>query len=294
MATLPQKLTRTLISVTALAAMCIGSAAFAVDGVGTVTSSSLRMRSTASNSGEVVDVLAQDTEVLILSEENGWYRVLHNGTEGYLAADHINLDEALGNGRVTADKLTVRSGAGITYASTGTLDKGTVVEITGSEGDWFTISWNGIEGYVSVKELELTEEAVSEPPKAVEATAAKEVSTASKLAATARKYLGCRYSYGSAGPNKFDCSGFTMYVFKQYGISLPHTAVGQRRTGTAVSKSNLQVGDLVFFLGTSHVGIYLGGGQFIHASTTNYNVTINSLTSGYWANHYSGACRVLR
>ena len=285
MVSLPNKLLRAAATVTTLTALCAATVAFAVEGVGTVDASSLRMRSAASNASGVVDVLAEDQEVLVLSEADGWYKVLHNGTEGYLAAEHVVVDEELGNGKVNVDKLTVRTGPAVTYASAGTLSKGTVVEITGSEGEWFTVSWNGIEGYVNARDLTLTDEAISAPP-------APEPSTQEKLAATAKQYLGCRYSYGSSGPNKFDCSGFTMYVFKQYGISLPHSASGQRATGTAVSKSNLQVGDLVFFLGTTHVGIYLGNGQFIHASTTNYDVTINSLNSGYWANHYSGACRV--
>ena len=287
MVSLPKKLLRTAVSLAALSALCITSVAFAVEGVGTVNASSLRMRESASNSSRVVDVLADNAEVLVLSEtSDGWYKVLHNGTEGYLAADHVSIDQELGNGKVKADKLVVRSGPAVTYTSTGTLTKGTVVEITGSEGEWFTVSWNGIKGYVNARDLTLTDEAISAPPK-------PEPSTAEKIVATSKKYLGCRYSYGASGPNKFDCSGYTMYVFKQYGISLPHSASGQRRTGTEISKSNLQVGDLAFFLGTTHVGIYIGGGQFIHASTTNYDVTINSLNSGYWANHYSGACRVL-
>lgn len=287
MVSLPKRVFRAATALIALGALCFMTAAFAIEGRGTVSSSTLRMRAAASNSAQVVEVLAEGTEVVVLSQESdGWYKVLHNGAEGYLAADHITVNRELGNGKVSAGKLTVHTGPGGAYASAGTLNQNTVVEITGSEGEWYIVSWNGIKGYVNARDLTLTNEAVTQPP--------KEPTTAEKLVATSKQYLGKRYSYGASGPNAFDCSGFTMFIFKQYGVSLPHTCVGQRRLGASVEKSELQLGDLVFFLGTGHVGIYIGGGQFIHASTTNYNVTTNSLTSGYWARHYSGACRILK
>ena len=114
--------------------------------------------------------------------------------------------------------------------------------------------------------------------------------------ATAKKYLGYKYTYGGSSPSTgFDCSGFTSYVFKQYGISLNRTAAGQYSNGVAVSRSNLQPGDLVMFgkSGINHVAIYIGGGQIIHASTPSTGVRIDSLSTGYYNNNYVGARRIL-
>ena len=118
------------------------------------------------------------------------------------------------------------------------------------------------------------------------------------LCAYASIFEGYPYVYGASGPNSFDCSGFTMYVFAQAGIKLPHGATSQLSYGTEVSRSDLQPGDLVFFQDygytASHVGIYIGGDQFIHASSSYYNghcVVITSLSETYYNNHYLTARR---
>jgi cell wall-associated NlpC family hydrolase len=90
--------------------------------------------------------------------------------------------------------------------------------------------------------------------------------------------LGKPYVWGAAGPNYFDCSGLVMYVYAQVGVSLPHNAAAQYGYGTPVSYNDLQPGDLVFFEGLGHVGIYIGGGQFIHAPHTGDVVKISSLS----------------
>lgn len=109
-------------------------------------------------------------------------------------------------------------------------------------------------------------------------------------------YVGVPYVFGGTTPRGFDCSGFTRYVFAQAGISLPRTADAQYEVGTPVSRSNLRPGDLVFFstytYGASHVGIYMGSGKFINASSSR-GVVVASLDSSYWASTYIGARRVL-
>ena len=94
----------------------------------------------------------------------------------------------------------------------------------------------------------------------------------------AMQYLGTPYVYGGASPGGFDCSGFVMYVFNQIGVSLPHNAAAQYGYGMPVSRDQLQAGDLVFFNGLGHVGIYIGGGQFIHSPHTGDVVKISSLS----------------
>ncbi len=112
-----------------------------------------------------------------------------------------------------------------------------------------------------------------------------------EAAAIATRYLGVPYVWGGASPGGFDCSGLVMYVYAQLGISLPHYTVAQWNATIPISTSDLQPGDLVFFDGLGHVGIYLGGGQFIHAPHTGTVVQISSL-SGYWASSLVGARRV--
>jgi peptidoglycan DL-endopeptidase CwlO len=107
----------------------------------------------------------------------------------------------------------------------------------------------------------------------------------------AMHYLGVPYVWGGASPRGFDCSGLVMYAFAQIGVSVPHSSYAQAAMGTPVSINQLEPGDLVFFTGASHVGIYIGGGQFIHAPHTGDVVKISPL-SGYYASAFYTARRI--
>lgn len=118
------------------------------------------------------------------------------------------------------------------------------------------------------------------------------------LVSTAKKYMGTPYRLGGTTPTAFDCSGFTQYVFNEEGLSIPRTTGQQMAVGTSITKSNLEVGDLVFFntsgRGVSHVGIYVGSNNFIHASVSK-GVMISSLDDPYyWKSRYIGAKRVAK
>ena len=110
----------------------------------------------------------------------------------------------------------------------------------------------------------------------------------SEIMSIARRYLGAPYVWGADGPNSFDCSGFTMFVYRQVGVSLPHSSRAQINCGQRVSRGDLQPGDLVFFGSPiHHVGIYAGGGMYIHAPHTGDVVKISSMSRG----DFAGACR---
>ena len=116
-----------------------------------------------------------------------------------------------------------------------------------------------------------------------------------KLVEEAKKHLGKKYVWGATGPNTFDCSGLTQYCHKKLGINIPRTSLEQSKSGKLVSKSNLQVGDLIFWKTTSapvgHVGMYIGNNQFIHAPNSRSVVKIDNLNNSYYANKYVNARR---
>jgi len=120
---------------------------------------------------------------------------------------------------------------------------------------------------------------------------------ASSIIDYAEKFLGGRYVFSGASPGGFDCSGFTMYIYSKYGISLPHSAAGQSSYGARVSRGSLRPGDLVFFDttgGISHVGIYIGDDEFVNAENYRAGVTIDSLDMAYWSRCYVTARRLLQ
>ena len=137
------------------------------------------------------------------------------------------------------------------------------------------------------------------------ATAAASVSASSvgsSIVSFGKKYLGTRYQFGASTTTTryFDCSSFTKYIFAKYGVNLPRTSVAQSKVGTAVSKANLRVGDLVFFSSGSratgsnvtHVAVYAGNGKILHTYGSP-GVTVSDLNSGNWKRTYLKARRVL-
>lgn len=119
---------------------------------------------------------------------------------------------------------------------------------------------------------------------------------AAALIATARQYIGVPYVFGGTTPAGFDCSGFLQYVFKQNGLTIPRLADEQYKLGKSVKKSELRAGDLVFFTtyepGASHCGIYIGDGQFMHASSSR-GIRIDRLDNVYWAPRYYGGKHIV-
>lgn len=125
------------------------------------------------------------------------------------------------------------------------------------------------------------------------ASAPRPSSRGARVASIATRYLGIPYRWGGSSPSTgFDCSGFVMYLYRQVGVSLPHNAAMQYRHGRAVSRGSLRRGDIVFFNGLGHNGIYLGGGRFIHSPNTGDVVKISRLSEGWYSSRYVGARRI--
>ncbi len=262
--------------------------------IGCTTGSSLRMRSEASTASTIVTHLDKSYALAVLDDSTeGWYKVNYNGNVGYVYADYVTIDKDnvfTTYGRVTGSSVNVRESASTSGASKALLNAGTVVTVNGFENGWYKVTCEyGTIGYIRSDFLVLckTKEAAS---------------ASSGIVELAKSFLGVRYVYGGASSSGFDCSGFTMYLAKQLGYSLPHTASGQMDYGTSIAKDALQPGDLVFFRDpsripsyktASHVGMYIGGGQFIHASSgSGYCVKISSLSDNYYATYYAGARRL--
>ena len=273
-------------------------------GVGTVTASALKLRAEASTTSACLTLLPKGTSVVVEDDSiAGWYKVNHEGVTGYFSSEYVSFSISgsakLGNGKVTGNDVNVRSAASTSASRLGSLNKGDVVAVTGIDNGWYKISFNGKTGYVRSDYMTITKEALSS--RGTEAAAASAASSkGSEIVAYAKQYLGVKYVYAGASSKGFDCSGYTMYVMKHFGYNLPHTATGQMGYGTSVAKSALQPGDLVFFCdpsrsggkAASHVGIYIGSNQFIHASSGGGKVQIDSLSKAYYAKYYVGARRL--
>ena len=120
--------------------------------------------------------------------------------------------------------------------------------------------------------------------------------TGASVIAYSKNFLGRPYVWGGSGPRVFDCSGFTAYVYAKFGVSLPHYTGSQYSMGKSVSRENLRAGDLIFFNTEgpiSHVGMSIGGGEFIHASSGGGRITISDLSQSYYSTRYAGARRYL-
>ena len=243
--------------------------------------------------------------VVLEDAGNGWYKVDYKSVEGYMSGEYLNVsakaDVTIGYGLVQSQgsPLNVRSGPGTSYGKVTSLNNGAVVNIVGIDNGWYKISTNGVTGYVSSDYMVTCKDSAGSRGDGATAVAtASSNSLGQQVVDYAKQYLGCPYVYGGNGPSSFDCSGYTSYVYRHFGYTLNRTASTQLSNGTSVSKSELQPGDLVFFKyntskAASHVGIYIGGGQFIHASTNTYTVKIDDLTRGHYANVYVGARRIL-
>lgn len=233
-------------------------------------------------------------------------------------AEAQKTDTVLKSMYVNVATANVRKEANTTSEVVTKMTLNTKVDVLEEKDGWSRIKVNDADAYILSELLSDTETKVQttsrsetsvRKPNSTSTTSSKSNTTntteaapttsssgkGASVVATAKKYIGCKYVYGGSSPSGFDCSGFTSYVYKQFGVSLNRTAAGQYSNGVAVSRSNLQPGDLIMFgkSGISHVAIYIGGGKIVHAANPSRGVTTDTINSGYYNNNYVGARRVI-
>lgn len=268
-------------------------------------SSSVNLRSEANTSSSILAELKNGTAVTVVSTANGWCKVTCSGKSGYIKQDYVsttgsasnNTSASTGTAAVVKCSSTVnfRSAASTSSTILGELKNGTAVTVLSTSNGWSKVSYAGTTGYISADYLVTASSGTAINP----SNTAASVSISAKRQSVlnyAAQFLGVPYVYGGSTPSGFDCSGFTSYVFKNTVGSIPRVAQAQYDATTRVSRDDLLPGDLVFFGSStssiSHVGIYVGSNQFIHAPSTGDVVKYSSLTGSY-ATRYQGAGRVI-
>ena len=276
------------------------------------STSGLNVRSGAGTTYSKLGTLEYKEKVTVLSTSNGWAKINYNGQTGYVSSSYLQTtvpggttSENNNSSTTTTVKyvnatsgLNVRSGAGTSYSKIGSLDYKEKVTVLSTSNGCAKINYKGQAGYVSSSYLQSTVPSGSTSNSGSNNSVS---ASASSVIAYAKTLLGKPYVWGAQGPNSFDCSGFTYYVFKnKAGIILPRTSSAQSKYGTYVSRNNLRAGDLVFFDTNganngqvSHVGLYIGNGQMIHASYSQKKIVIDNFNSSYFKRTFVNGRRVL-
>ena len=280
------------------------SAAAASFGTGTVTASALRLRAQPNTSSTTLTQAYRGTSVDVLADAvNGWYQVSFNGQVGYMSAEYLTVTplasvpeteqetssgEALPTGQIILSRsstLSIRATASSNGERLGKIPNGTVLTLGQCVNGWYIVTYNGVTGYIDGQYVYPVTD--------------YNAAGGAAIVAEALKYVGCSYIYGASGPYAFDCSGLTSYVYRQLGHTLNRTASAQLSNGTPVAYADLKPGDLVFFRdyscvkAASHVGIYIGNGNFVHAANSRVGVVITPMSQSWYANRYVGARRIV-
>ena len=270
-------------------------------GAANVTTSGLRIRSGPGLNHSVLTHLNQGSVVVILERTNrDWYRVNFHGTVGFVSTDFLENVRVAANfnatGRVTGSRVNVRARPNTTSSVVTVYTANTTLNIVGINNGWYKINQNGLIGYIRSDLMQKVPRVATAA--ATTSAPSGNVALGQQIANFAMQFRGHRYVWGGASPAGFDCSGLVTYVFRNFGIRVSRTASAQfRDNGVPVARNALQPGDLVFFSSNgqrvTHVGIYIGGNQFVHASGVRVGVTVSRLDSAFYTPRWFGARRLV-
>ena len=271
-------------------ALIVGAKADCIGGAETTTA--VNLRTGAGTGNAIIDTVGEGTALIVEADTgSGWYKVNYDGESGYMSADYLSFSVTMdltAQGWVDGTDVRMRAAAGTDSEIVRVTTYGESVEILGVDGEWYKVSAGGKTGYIRGDYVSFTEPDPSQAPAAG--------SIGEQIVAFAEQFLGTPYVWAGSSPSGFDCSGFVSYVFKNFGYTVNRTAASMYTNGVAVDKSELQIGDAVFFASSSesigHVGIYIGDGEFIHSSSGCGYVTISGLDESYYSRMYVGARRI--
>lgn len=251
----------------------------------------LNVRKEPKEDGEIIGKLPKNAGCEIISIENGWAQIKSGKVEGYVSAEFLYTgDEAKSVAEevkttmatVNTTTLKVRTAPSTNGNVITLIPEGEELEVLEDTGEWIKIAIDDEEGFISKEFVDIAVEL----DKAVTLTELKMGEGVSEtrvsLVTFAKKFVGNPYVWGGTSlENGADCSGFVMSVFKNYGVSLPHSSRAQATCGTGISLSEAKPGDLIFYGNGStinHVAIYIGGGQVVHASSARTGIKISNAT----------------
>ena len=283
----------------AFSLVLICSVAMAAAQPAKIVGTQVNVREEPNTSSGIITKLS-NARVSIVDKSDDWYKISFDGKTGWVSSDYIKVLTA--KGKINANGVNFRETASTSGKVIDSLSEGTSVEILDTLSGWHKVKVESKVGYVATKFVTATSTEQMSSRSTTAATLETEdtdVSDENEVVAFAKKFVGVRYVYGGKSPKGFDCSGFVGYVFKNFGIKLNSSAASMYSNGVKVSKSALKAGDILFFDASSrkasgaidHVGIYIGGGKFIHASTSNKQVIIQTLSE--YRGKYIGAKRVM-
>ncbi len=278
---------------------------------------SVRVRYGPGTDQDVKTKLSKGAKVQVLELSGHWCNVkTDGGTVGWVAGWTMNFkgpgedvivkqngeDIAVRAGWVARPEVNLRAAPGTDEKEIGEATLGTQVIILDKQGEWYKVALdNGATGWmaswlVDTREERRARQGLDGDAGSIPAAIIPASSTGRKAVDLAMNYVGCRYVHGTSGPRTFDCSGFTSFVYRQLGIDISRSSRTQAYQGDLVPRDQLQLGDVIVFKNTyrsgpSHVGLYIGGGKFVHASNSRRGVTTDALSSSYYAPRYHSARR---
>jgi len=310
--------------------------------IGTVVDEGVNLRDGPGTNYVPMAKMGAGQDLTLIEQFQGWFLVEYGAQYGWVTGDLLNIVPGVVEripvaqavpdpnpplvGAVVENAVNLRKGPGSAYDRVSSVNAGLQVSLLARHKEWYRVQLqDGTKAWIfsdlikvapmAARRVPVTNDIPALPVR-TQPRAPRPVSGGSAVAAPvnvrasgdvagfAVQFVGSRYVWGGSSPSRgFDCSGLTSYVYRQFGVSLPHSAAAQfsTRHGAMIgSMGNLAPGDLMFFANTggrggiSHVAIYIGGGQMVHAMTPRYGVQVSGIWSSYWQSHFAGAIRPYR